>query len=102
MNRDRVLRIVTPATTAIALGSVALAFVIRIYYPCLKETVGYGLLGLWALIPPIWFFLEWVLLCKDVGKNESDRIKHLHDLARNIWLALIVVLAAIMGVEWPL
>lgn len=102
MNRENVLRIITPATTVLALGSVALAFAIRLRYPHLKETIGYGLLAVWALIPPIWFLLEWVLLCKGVGKDESDRIKHLHDLARNIWLALIVVLAAIMEVEWPL
>jgi len=102
MNRNSVLKIVVPATTVLALGSVALAFLIRLHCPSLKETLGYSLLGLWALIPPVWFFLEWVILCRDISETESTRIQHLHDLARNIWLALIVVLAVIMGVEWPL
>ncbi|HEY0455338.1 MAG TPA: hypothetical protein VGE41_03125 [Verrucomicrobiae bacterium] len=62
------------------------------------RTYGYILIGFWVLAPPIWFWVEWVFLTKPHMEN---RVKHTHELARNIWLALIVVLAAILGIKWP-
>ncbi|HKX50932.1 MAG TPA: hypothetical protein VJQ48_10940 [Candidatus Binatia bacterium] len=49
----------------------------------------------------MWFFYEWVVLCKDLkDEDERDRIKHIYELARNIWLALVVILVALFQIDW--
>lgn len=64
-----------------------------------KET--YKLLAFWALAPPLWFFVEFEFLHPCIDAFELARVKQAQDLARNIWVAFVVVLAAIMGVKWP-
>lgn len=82
------------------LTSLTIAARIRILYGENKKPLGaYLLLGFWALIPPIWFFLEWVFLRQYV--DCPDDLKYTQELARNIWIALVVVLAAILGIKWP-
>lgn len=85
--------------------SLALAAALRYTGCAYVGPFGYILLGLWALVPPVWFLYEFT---SDFPKGhkqsqgEVNRLKHLHDLSRNIWLAFVVVLAAIMGVTWPI
>jgi hypothetical protein len=55
---------------------------------------------LWVAIPPLWFLWEYVHFRPPEG-IEDERMRHLHDLCRNIWLALIVILVAIMEIPWP-
>jgi len=65
----------------------------------------YIVLAVWTLIPPMYFWFDWEYLCKNIPKNERDqevaRVTHTHELARNVWLALVVVLAYAFGVKWP-
>ena len=59
---------------------------------------------MWALIPPVLFLYEYVKEFPAGTKRperEEERLKELHELSRNIWLALLVVLAAILGIPWP-
>lgn len=100
MTRDEALKIVVPLSGTLAIGSLAFATFVRFCQPALLKPYGYIMLGLWALIPPVWFIYEWTL-SRTLGTVEQDRIKHFHDLARNLWLALILALAAIMGAENP-
>lgn len=67
------------------------------------EKIGYLMLGAWVLLPPIWFFAEFQLLHTNIfgDQFEMARVKHSQELARNIWLAFVVVLAAVIGVKWP-
>lgn len=53
------------------------------------------LIGLWVLAPPLWFWIEWVVWSPSLGAHESERVQHLHDLARNIWIAFVAVLVAL-------
>ena len=82
----------------LALISLILALLIKHRWTDLRESLGYTMLALWVLGPPVWFWVEWVFLSRD---QDGQRLKHTHDLARNIWLALVVVLAAILKIEWP-
>lgn len=69
-----------------------------------KQIRGYILIGLWVLLPPIWFFVEFQLLHPNIFPQDSfelSRVKQSQELARNVWLAFVVVLAAIVGVKWP-
>ena len=64
---------------------------------------GYLLIGLWVLLPPIWFFFEFQYLHPNMMEStfELSRVKQAQDLGRNIWLSFVVVLAAIVGIKWP-
>ena len=60
---------------------------------------GAVLIGIWVIAPPIFFWADWVCYSgafKDEGSR--DLAKHTHDLSRNIWLALIVLLAYMFDV----
>jgi hypothetical protein len=94
LNRDQTLKIVVPSTWILSIASLAFAFWVRAR-PCLLDPYGYILLGLWTLVPPLWFLHEWTLSEK-LSEQVKEIIKHYHELARNVWLALIVVLAVIM------
>ena len=67
------------------------------------RNTGYVLIGLWVLLPPIWFFFEFQYLHPNMLENtfEISRVKQAQDLGRNIWLSFVVVLAAIVGIKWP-
>jgi len=77
--------------------SVVVAIALRLQWPTEKKLFSYILVGAWTLVPPIWFLYDW---CKFEPKDASnfEHFKYSQELARNIWLALIVVLAAITGV----
>jgi hypothetical protein len=78
---------------------VAFAVVIR-FLPRkpIKATLAYLLVGAWALIPPIWFMFEWHEYTG--GKEGFEFFKYGQELARNVWIALVVVLATIAGIKW--
>jgi hypothetical protein len=97
MTRDAVLPYAILASWIGALLSLGFAALVRFWSPELRSPWGYSLLGLWTIVPPLWFMWEWTMslgLPADVKEN----IKHYHELARNLWLALVVVLAALMGI----
>ena len=63
---------------------------------------GHVILGAWVLLPAIWFFVEFQWLHPNmIDSFELGRVKHAQELARNIWIAFVIVLAAIIGVKWP-
>ncbi len=67
------------------------------------RSAGYVLIGLWVLLPPIWFFFEFQHLHPNMVENsfELSRVKQAQDLGRNVWLSFVVVFAAIVGIKWP-
>jgi hypothetical protein len=73
-----------------------------------KRLYSYVLLGLWVLLPPVWFFFEFEFLHPAIQSAqdgnatfELSRVSHAQDLASKIWLALVVSLAAILNIKWP-
>jgi hypothetical protein len=98
MTRDCALKVVEPLTFILVLTSLAFALYIRFCDKSSLNPYGYIVLGLWLLVPPAWFLYEWTL-CRTFDESERGRIKHFHELCRNLWLALVIVLAAIMGAE---
>lgn len=55
------------------------------------------LLGLWILLPPIWFWGEYFFLYQNPtnGSVPFDEFKHGQEQSAKIWLALITVLAGL-------
>lgn len=91
-------RIVSYVAGSLAVATVLFAFWLRGQPEPKRHNVGYLLIGFWVLAPPIWFWVEWVFLSE---YQNPERLKHTHELARNIWVALVIVLAAILGIKWP-
>ncbi len=48
------------------------------------------------------FWLEWSYLTPpNLCLEQLENIKHGHEVGRNVWLALVVLLSAIFGIKWP-
>src|SRR4051812_32402662 len=67
------------------------------------QTCGPYLIGIWILVPPLFFWVDWVYFSDELNTPElRDVAKHTHDLSRNIWIALTAVLAYLFHVvEFP-
>ena len=92
------------ASVAFVVPSLAFAFYVKYTQSELVNTAGFVFLAFWVLVPPVWFLYEYVKEFPEGHKRmqeEVDRLRHLQDLARNLWLALVIVLTAIMGIKWP-
>lgn len=63
------------------------------------NSLAHFVIGFWVLFPPVFFWVDWVWFCRHLSKDALDVTKHTHDLSRNIWLALIVVLAVLFDVN---
>ncbi len=64
------------------------------------KQLGKTLVAVWALAPPVFFWVDWVVFCRGLTEAEKSKAKHTHDLSRNIWLALIGVLVVVFGLKW--
>jgi hypothetical protein len=96
--RDAIIACVFWTALVLALASLGAAWLLRtsIY----RISWGYPLVAAWVAIPPVYFLLEYVLLPPSAG-FEDERVRHMHDLGRNIWLALVVLLANLLNITWP-
>jgi len=96
-------RIASYTAGPLALISLGIAVTIRCIWPDVDkapagwQNFGAIMIAAWVLIPPVWFWTEWVFFSKG---QDVERLKHTHDLARNIWVALVVVLAALLKINW--
>ena len=54
--------------------------------------VGGVLVAAWAIVPPAFFWLDWVYFCRGMSPADRSIAIHSHDLARNIWVGLLGVL----------
>lgn len=57
-----------------------------------RHDVGVWIVGIWVAVPPLWFWFEWRWLTMGMQPDELERMKHYHELSRNLWLALIALL----------
>ncbi len=99
-SRDKYISTICVLSTIAAIISLIIALFQNIS-GCKNNILGYCIVSAWVLLPPIWFWAEWVYLTGEkIEKDEQDRIKHLHDLSRNIWLALIAVLIVAFDIKF--
>jgi hypothetical protein len=100
MNRDSIVRFVMRGSAVLGVLSLLGAYAIQCQWG--KDSVaGLVLVAFWSLAPPLWFFFEWVILCPTLDETEQARIKHSHDLGRNVWVAYVIVVAVVAGITWP-
>lgn len=84
--------------SATFLGIASLFFALR-FRAAAPDFAKYAFVGAWTLVPPIYFWLDWVYYCKDVPADQVEGVRHMHDLSRNIWIALVVVLVALFDLS---
>ena len=68
-------------------------------YPDWPKFPGQALSLAVVLLPPIFFWADWTFFFGQIPVEERDAAKHTHDLSRNIWLAVLVVLAYSYGIK---
>ncbi len=87
-------------TSGLSAGlSIVVAVTARVYCPTLAQAVEYPIVAARTLLPPLWFCFEWVFPCRYItNARERERIKHLHEPERNIWVALVAVLDITLGI----
>ena len=94
----RLLRVISWASGIAAVLSLLLGVLHQSHTLILPEAYRHVIVGCWVLLPPIWFWSEWVWVAPNISSEDRDRIKHLHDLTRNMWVALVVVLVALFDI----
>jgi len=94
-------RIATYIAGPLALATIVATLWLRSQPDAKKHKFGYILIVFWVLAPPVWFWVEWVFLNDPQDEPKTGLLKHTHELARNIWVALVIVLTAILGIKWP-
>jgi 4-amino-4-deoxy-L-arabinose transferase-like glycosyltransferase len=100
LSRDKVLSTMVLVSGLAAVVSLWLAYHLRTDWCKCKDPWGYVLLALWVAAPPIWFLTEYSFWPPVAA--EDERVRHMHDLSRNIWLALVAILAITMGLDLKL
>lgn len=81
------------ASISIALGCLSN------WHTFLQGWIGPTIVGLWTVLPPLYLWVDWVVYADDTKENPGhDFVKHNHDLARNIWLGLVVLLSGLFKV----
>jgi len=57
------------------------------------------LLGAWALGPPAVLWFDWVYYGPGLSSAEREVTRHTHSLLRNLWIALVIILAIAFGLR---
>lgn len=103
--RNRFNLVAAIASFVLALVSLVLGLYSQKWFGAATDDhVGKFVVGFWVIFPPVYFWLDWSWLCRDVKVQDKDSLaalKHTHDLSRNVWLAFVVVLALLFGWKLP-
>ncbi|RZU41256.1 hypothetical protein [Edaphobacter modestus] len=61
-----------------------------------RRTAKNWLLGLWVLLPPAWFFIEYIFLYRHFGKPACfESFKYAQELAGKGWAGMVAVLSGL-------
>jgi len=64
---------------------------------CVRNVKG-AILGIWVLLPPIWFWVEYFFIYKNLDSEvrpELGQFKYGQQLSAKIWLAVVSLLTAL-------
>ena len=60
------------------------------------------ILAFWIIAPPLWFLIEYYAFFRIFEHfREDEHIRHFHELARNLWIAVVVLLTALYNNRLP-
>lgn len=91
--REKIRNFLTPAFILMGL--------IYTYHSHITGCPPHVILGAWAIVPPVWFLVEYLLFARDNNSVENfDRFKHRQGLFRNVWLGIVVFLTALYLGKW--
>ncbi len=59
------------------------------------------ILGSWAVLPPVWMFIEYLLFdSKTESLEDFEHFKYRQSLLRNLWVGMVVLLSALYLGQW--
>lgn len=59
-------------------------------------TIIYGLVGIWGILPPIWFWLEYFFILHKHGTDQDfERFKYGQQLSIAVWVVVTTLLVAL-------
>jgi hypothetical protein len=93
MTRNQFNQIFGGVSVLAAIASLVLAVCPLGLDPKHHKEIGYFVVATWVLLPPFFFWVDWVMFREGLSDKEKEAAKHTHDLSRNIWLGLVTVLA---------
>jgi hypothetical protein len=50
------------------------------------------ILGLWTIVPPLWFLAEYGIFFKSSNPTDFERLKYFQDLASKLWAGMLATL----------
>ncbi len=59
------------------------------------EWIKKTLVAVWILVPPVYFYIEWVFLYEESDEYPLGKFQYSQKLARDVWLAITAILIAI-------
>lgn len=88
----------TSLSACLAVFSIVLGFLSNWFTP-LRFWIGPLIVGLWIVFPPLYLWIDWAVYAEETKTHPGhDYVKHNHDLARNIWVGLVVLLSGLYKV----
>ncbi len=64
---------------------------------CPHQTI----LGAWTVLPPVAFVIDYILFDREnKTREEFEDFKYVQGLARNVWLGMVMLLAALYLGNW--
>ncbi len=80
---------------SVLLAAFSLAVVVAhtMEYQWACDALGKVMTAIWAFVPPIFFWIDWVSYYPMLSAEQRRDVEHTHDLSRNIWLGLLAILA---------
>jgi hypothetical protein len=62
-----------------------------------RRTVKGWLLSFWILVPPAWFFIEYIFLYRHFGKAACfESFKYAQEIVAKGWIGMVVVMSALL------
>jgi len=90
-SKRKIRKFLGPFLVAIGLGYT--------YHSHLTGCPRYIILSGWAIVPPVWFILEYRFLF-DTKEEDLQHFKHYQSLGRDLWLGFLAFLAAFYLGNW--
>lgn len=76
------------------------ATVIALFRPSTKPRTKLGLLAVWMLLPPLWFWVEYFYIFKPHAvPGVFDQFKYGQDISAKIWAATVALITAVLVAE---
>jgi hypothetical protein len=101
MRRRSVSPVTLFSTTVLVLLLISAAIAVLFDLP---ENVKNTVIGLWVVVPPLWFWMEFCFFFEKgltPFSNDFEKFKYGQEVSKNLWLAISAILVLIYFGKLP-